>query len=57
MTSDKHNGTAYTVRKTESGQFVAAYRTASGCVVSVTHKLRRVAVACIKSHIDDEQGD
>ena len=53
MTSHKHNGIAFTVRKLD-GEFRAAYRDCRGNLVDVTSRLRRVAVACIKSHIDDE---
>ena len=54
MKSFRHNGTAYTVRKLETGEYRAAYRDPrTGALVSVTHKLQRIAVACIKSHIEE----
>lgn len=53
MIISTHNNTAYTVTKTEDGQFRAAFKDSQGNLVTVTHKLRRVAVACIKSHIED----
>jgi putative aminopeptidase FrvX len=52
MQSYSHNGTAYTVQKVD-GMFQAAYRDAWGNVVVVKNKLKRVAVASIKAHIDD----
>ena len=52
MQSKKHNGIAYTIRKLETGLFSAVARI-NGQRVEVQHELKRVAEACIKSHIED----
>jgi hypothetical protein len=54
MTSHEHCSIAYTIRKASDGTFIAAFRDRNGCFVTVSHKLRRVAVACIKGHIEDD---
>jgi DNA-directed RNA polymerase alpha subunit len=54
MTSSKHNGTVYTIRKLDNGQFSACAFIA-GVKVVVVNELRRIAVASIKAHIDDAE--
>jgi hypothetical protein len=53
MTSHKYRGVVYTVRKEENG-FSAAYRDTRGGIVRVQSPLKRIAVASIKAHIDDQ---
>lgn len=52
MISSKHNGTVYTVRKLENGEF-SACAFIGGVKVVVVNEKRRVAVASIRAHIDD----
>ena len=56
MTSKTHNGTAYTIRKTEDGRFSACAKI-EGQLVEVRNDKRRVAEACIKGHIDDAKAE
>lgn len=56
MKSKSHNGTVYTVRKSEDGRF-SAVAFICGERVEVRSDLQRVAESSIKGHIDDAKSE
>jgi hypothetical protein len=53
MKSHEYKGVIYTVRK-DGEWFYAAFRDIRGAIVRVQASLKRIAVASIKAHIDDQ---